>query len=234
MTRADSTAFAGKTVVITGGSRGIGYATAQAFLAQGARVAICALDAARLAAAEQALSERGEVFALRADVADYGALEAFFAQVQSRFGPVEVLVNNAGVVWAGAFATQPREALDAVVDVNVRGVLYATRLALPVMLARRRGVIVNVASGAGLAGFAHLAVYCSSKFAVVGFTAALAEELRDSHVRVHALCPGRVATDMQVQYCGRRIGMPPERIAEAILRLAGEHPPVAPGRCLEL
>lgn len=227
--------FAGKTVVVTGGSRGIGYATARAFLAQGARVAICALDAQRLAAAERTLrAVGGELFAQRADVADYGALEAFFAQVQSRFGSVEILVNNAGRAWAGRFADEPRETLDAVVDTNVKGVLYATRLILPAMLARRRGVIVNVASGAGLVGFAELATYCASKFAVVGFTEALAAELRGSPVRVHALCPGRVATDMQEQYCGRRIGLPPEQVAEAILRLAGERPPVASGRCLEL
>lgn len=227
-------AFAGKTAIVTGGSRGIGFAAVRAFLEHGARVAFCARDTARLAAAERELGATGELLAARADVADYDELAAFVQSTLARFGGIDVLVNNAARAWSGAFASEPRATVDELIDVNVKGVLYATRLVLPHMLARGHGVIVNVASGAGLAGFAELAVYCASKFAVVGFTAALAEELRGSGVRVSALCPGRVATDMQQAYSGRRIGMPPQRVAEAILALAGEHPPIAPGRCLEI
>jgi hypothetical protein len=124
--------------------------------------------------------------------------------------------------------------LDAVVDVNVKGVLYTTRVVLPYMLKQGRGVVINVSSGAGFTGFPEIVTYCASKFAVVGFTEALAQELRGTGVQVYGLCPGRVATDMQVQYSGERIGMAPERVAETILKLAGRRPPVASGRSMPL
>jgi 3-oxoacyl-[acyl-carrier protein] reductase len=229
-------ALAGRTVVITGGSRGIGLATARAFLEAGARVAICAQDPIRLDAAERTLREEGggEVFAQRVDVSDYRALEGFLADVEARLGAIDILVNNAGRAWSGRLAEQPRARIDALVDTNIKGVLYATRLVLPAMLARGAGVIVNVASGAGLAGFAQLVVYSCTKFAVVGFTEALAAELSATAVRVYAVCPGRVDTDMQREYAGRRIGMPPARVAQAILALVGPRPPIPPGRCLVL
>ena len=102
------------------------------------------------------------------------------------------------------------------------------------MLARGSGVIINIASGAGLTGFAELASYCASKFAVVGFTESLAQEVAAQGIRVYAVCPGRVDTDMQREYSGRRMGMPPERVAEKILALAGPRPPIRSGRCLEI
>jgi 3-oxoacyl-[acyl-carrier protein] reductase len=221
----------GRTVLITGGSRGIGYATAAAFLAHGARVAISARDGTRLAAAAQAL---GAPFAQAADVRDWRAVEALVRAVEARLGPVEVLVNNAGVVWVGEFAAQEPAAIDALLDVNVKGVLYATRALLPGMLARGRGTIVNVASGVGLHGFPQLASYCASKFAVVGFTESLAAELEGSGVRVFGVCPGRVATDMQVQYSGAKVGLAPERVAERIVQLAGDSPGARPGQCVAM
>jgi len=117
-------------------------------------------------------------------------------------------------------------------EANLKGTLYLTRLVLPDMLARRDGVIVNVASGAGLSGIPGIAAYCATKYGVIGFTEALAQEVADQGVRVHVVCPGRVATDMQVQYSGNRIGMPPERVADAILKLAGAQPPVRSGEYL--
>jgi 3-oxoacyl-[acyl-carrier protein] reductase len=226
--------FAGNTVIVTGGARGIGQAAARAFLARGARVAICARHAHTLAAAERRLAAHGELLAVRCDVRDRAQVEQFVAQTSARFGAVDVLVNNAGVAWSGDFAAEDDASIDEVLDVNLKGVLVVTRAVLPAMLARGRGVIVNVASGAGLAGFAGLAAYCASKFGVVGFTASLAREVADQGVRVYAVCPGRVATDMQVQYSGQRIGMPPERVAECIVGLAGPRPRARVGGCVEL
>jgi len=154
--------------------------------------------------------------------------------VIDRFGTVDVLVNNAGRASVGRFAEEEPASIDAVIDVNVKGVLYATRVVLPHMLQQGRGVIISVSSGAGLTGFPEIVTYCASKFAVVGFTEALAQELRGTGVQVYGLCPGRVATDMQQQYSGRKVGMPPERVAEAILQLAGRCPPVASGRSMPL
>ncbi|MGH8579417.1 MAG: SDR family oxidoreductase [Gammaproteobacteria bacterium] len=221
-------------VIVTGGSRGIGFATARAFLEQGARVGISGLDRERLLEARNALGGLGEVETVVADVRVIRQIKAFVERVIDRFGIVDVLVNNAGRASVGRFAEEEPGSIDTVIDVNVKGVLYTTRVVLPHMLRRGRGVIINVSSGAGLTGFPDIVTYCASKFAVVGFTEALAEELRGTGVQVYGLCPGRVATDMQQQYSGRRVGMPPERVAEAILQLAGCYPPVASGCSMPL
>ena len=230
----DNKDFNGKSVLLTGGSRGIGLATAAAFLEGGARVAVCGRDAARLQAAERQLRTLGEVLAAPADVRDRAQVEQLARKAHAHFGRIDVLVNNAGVTWVGRFADEDYDSMDAVIDVNLKGVLYTTRAVLPLMLAQGGGVIINVASGAGLSGFPDIAVYCASKFGVVGFTESLHREVRDRGVRVYALCPGRVATDMQVQYSGRRIGMPPEEVARRIVRLAGPDPRADPGSCVEV
>jgi 3-oxoacyl-[acyl-carrier protein] reductase len=115
-----------------------------------------------------------------------------------------------------------------------RGIGFATARRFLERGAQKQGTIINVSSGAGLSGHPEIATYCTSKFALVGFTESLALEVGTAGIRVYAVCPGRVATDMQVQYSGRRVGMPPERVADAILDLAGHHPPIAPGRCLTI
>jgi NAD(P)-dependent dehydrogenase (short-subunit alcohol dehydrogenase family) len=224
----------GKTVLVTGGSRGIGFATARAFLEAGSRVAICALDTARLAGAEASLRGLGHVAAARVDVRDPQAVRRYIQALDNSLGGVDILINNAGITHVGRFAVQPYESIDAVIDVNLKGVMYTTRAVLPGMIERGGGVIVNVASGAGLAGFPDLVGYCSAKFGVVGFTESLDQEVRAQGVRVHAVCPGRVATDMQVQYSGAKIGLAPETVAARILELAGPRPRAEPGRCVTL
>jgi 3-oxoacyl-[acyl-carrier protein] reductase len=223
-----------QTVFITGGSRGIGYATARAFLARGARVAICARDSARLAAAQRELEHQGEVLALAADVRDASRLARGIDAIGARLGHIDVLVNNAGVLWTGQFAQQDFASMAAVTDTNVMGVLHATRAVLPGMLARGRGVIINVASGAGLSGFEGLAVYCASKFAVVGFSESLDLEVRDHGIRVYAICPGSVQTAMLRQYATEARGMPPEVVAERIVALADPRAREPTGTCITI
>jgi 3-oxoacyl-[acyl-carrier protein] reductase len=223
-----------QTVFITGGSRGIGYATARAFLARGARVAICARDSARLAAAERSLGCHGEVLTLAADVRDAPGLARGIDVIGAQLGHIDVLVNSAGVLWTGRFADEDFASMAAVIDTNVAGVLHATRAVLPSMLARARGVIINVASGAGLNGFEELAVYCASKFAVVGFTESLDLEVRDRGIRVYAICPGSVQTDMLRQYSTEARGMPPEVVAERIVDLARQRAREPTGTCITI
>ncbi len=223
----------GKVVLITGGSRGIGYATARAFLVSGARVAIIAQDPARLDAAAAQLRSLGEVRAHPADVRREADVRAAVAAVLAHYGTVDVLVNNAGVAWTGAFTEQERASIDATIDVNLKGVLYMTHAVLPQMLRQGRGVVINVASGAGRTGFAGLASYCASKFGVVGFTESLAGEVGTAGVRVYAVCPGAVATDMQREVGGGRVGIAPERVAATIVALAGVQPPIDVGGCVE-
>jgi NAD(P)-dependent dehydrogenase (short-subunit alcohol dehydrogenase family) len=230
----DKNLFVDRVVLITGGTRGIGYVTARAFLDQGARVAICGQDAPRLEAAEKTLGTSGKVFAAVADVGDFHQVAAFVGAARARLGEIDVLVNNAGRLWSGPFAEQPPENIDRIIDSNIKGVMYMTRAVLPGMLARAAGVIINVASGAGLVGYAELASYCASKFAVVGFTASLAQEVGVCGVRIYAVCPGAVDTDMQRDYAGRRMGLPPVRVAQKILALAGPRAPVRAGHCFEI
>jgi len=226
--------FSGQVIMITGGSRGIGFVTAQAFLEKGARVAVCAKNPERLAAVQRQLSQTGEVEADVVDMRDLGQIQRFVERVQKRFGHIDVLVNNAGLAYGGAFVDQSFDSIADIIDVNVKGVLYMTRAVLPLLLKQQAGTIINVSSGAGLTGFAELVTYCASKFGVVGFTESLDQELRGKGVRVFGICPGRVATDMQEEVSGQRIGMAPEKIAENILQLAGQHPPVGTGKCLTI
>ncbi|GIX29356.1 MAG: NAD(P)-dependent oxidoreductase [Burkholderiales bacterium] len=220
--------FQGKSVIVTGGSRGIGFATARAFLEAGARVALCARNPVRLKNAASQLAGGERLLSRVANVSDPHQVRAFAEAAMDAFGAPGVLVNNAGVLSVGPFACEPFERMGAVIDVNLKGVMYMTRAVLPAMLERGEGVIVNVSSGAGLTGFPEIVSYCASKFGVVGFSAALDEEVRATGVRVYALCPGRVATDMQAQYSGAKVGMPAERVARRILELAASRP----GRCV--
>ena len=222
--------MANQTILITGGTRGIGFATAQAFLAQGANVALCGTNPDNLKAAQHQL----EALAVRADVSDPEQVQAFVRQARERFGRIDVLVNNAGVAWSGDFADESYDSIARQIDVNVKGVLYTARAVLPLMLEQGSGVILNISSGAGLTGFAGIATYSASKFAVVGFTEALDREVSGRGIRVYGVCPGRVATDMQQAYAGKKIGMPPEQVAKRIVELAGPRPRARTGSCVTL
>lgn len=225
--------FAGQVVLITGGSRGIGFATAAAFLAQGARVAICSVDEPRLALALEELGKQGEVAGWRADVRDRAAIAELVRRTVQCFGRIDVLVNNAARLAVSDFAEQDPASIDEVIEVNLKGTLHTTRIVLPYMLAQGSGCIVNVSSSLGTYGMPRLAVYSASKFALVGFTEALAEEVKDSGVRVYGMTLSMADTDMQYQFSGRHQGMPPDIVAEEILLLAGPNPPIKPGACLD-
>jgi 3-oxoacyl-[acyl-carrier protein] reductase len=228
----DSDDFTDQIVLITGGSRGIGFATAQAFLDKGTRVVICAVNPDRLSQAEQQLRQQGEVEAMPADLRDFNQVQRFVDQAHDRFGRIDILVNNAGYAWSGDFVEQGIDSIDMTIDVNVKGVLYAARAVLPLMIEQQSGTIINVSSGAGLSGHPGMVSYCASKFAVVGFTKSLAQEVRSQGIRVFGICPGRVATDMQEAVSGKRVGMSPEKVAHKIVQLAGSNPPVSMGECL--
>ncbi len=217
-------------VLITGGSRGIGFATADAFLRRGARVGICGRNPERLEEAEQLLLRHGETEAMVAEVQDPLQAREFAERMLAWFGRVDVLVNNAGVLWTGDFVDQPTDSMDAIIDVNVKGLMYMTQAVLPAMLQQGSGVIINLSSYAGVRGLSGLVSYCASKFAVTGFTESLAREVGKQGVRVYAVCPGRVATDMQVELSGERIGMAPEAIAEEVVRLVGSEPGIENGK----
>ncbi|MFB7719827.1 SDR family oxidoreductase [Nocardia sp. NPDC056100] len=202
----------GACVVITGGARGIGLATAKACAAQGARVFIGDIDEA---AAQEAATEVGGK-GYRLDVRSRESFAEFLAAVD---GPPDVLVNNAGIMPMGRFADEDDLVTDAILDINVKGVLTGTKLVLPGMLERGYGHIVNVASYLGEVPGAGLASYCASKHAVIGFSESLRDELHGTGVSVTAVLPSAVRTDLVagVQLGGVLPTVDPERIADAVV-----------------
>ncbi len=181
------------SIIVTGGARGIGRATVERFARQGARVAIGDRDAdlARLVAEEIGHG----VVAAELDVAD-GASWATFLEQVAPIGPVDVLVNNAGIMPLGAVLKEPDEVARKIVDVNLHGVIFGTKAVAPGMVERGRGHIVNVASAVGRVAVADGATYSASKFAVVGFSEATRAELEPQGVDVTVVLPAIVQTEL--------------------------------------
>ncbi|MET0953032.1 MAG: SDR family oxidoreductase [Aeromicrobium sp.] len=181
------------TVVVTGGARGIGRATAERLVAAGARVAIGDRDAelARSVATEIG----GGTVAGALDVTDAASWRSFLAEVAS-IGPIDVLVNNAGIMPLGSLLKEPDEVTQAIVDVNLHGVIHGTKAVVPGMLERGRGHVVNVSSAVGRLAVADGATYSASKFAVVGFSEAMRSELAPHHIDVSLVLPTVVTTEL--------------------------------------
>ena len=205
-------ALPGAAVAITGAARGIGYATARAFLAEGARVFIGDLDADLAATAADELGCTG----VGLDVRSRASFAEFLAGIEP---PLQVLVNNAGIMPAGRFVDEPDAVTDAIVEVNLNGVLRGTKLVLPGMLERGSGHIVNVASYLGEVPAAGLATYCATKHAVVGFSESLRDELAGTGITVTTVLPSAVRTDLVsgVKLGGMLPTIDPEDIATAIV-----------------
>ncbi len=186
--------LAGQIVAITGGARGIGRATAAALITQGARVAIGDIEAAL---AEKTAGELGAgTVGLRLDVTDRDSFAAFLDEVEARLGPLDVLINNAGIMPIGPFAQETDACAQRLVDINIHGVIYGSKLALERFLPRRRGHIVQIASAAGKWGIAGGATYCATKHAVVGLSESLYQELRGTGVDVTVVMPTVVNTEL--------------------------------------
>ncbi|MEL0028243.1 MAG: SDR family oxidoreductase [Perlucidibaca sp.] len=182
----------GKVIAVTGGGRGIGLAIAEALIARGARVAIGDIDH-ELASREAA---RIGAHAGQLDVRDPASFRVFLADVESALGPLYGLVNNAGIMPMGHFLDEAPALADAQIDINFRGVIHGMRAALPNLLARREGHIINVASLAGRFAIPGSAIYTGTKFAVVGMTEAVAGEYRDSGVHFTCIMPSKVLTEL--------------------------------------
>ncbi len=207
----------GRVVAITGGARGIGKATGKALARKGARVALGDLDAEL---ATQAASELGsETIGLELDVTKRESFADFLAQVEERLGPLDVIVNNAGIMPLGPFVEETDDSAQRMVDINLHGVLHGMKLALPGMTRRNSGHIVNIASQAGKGGFPGGATYSATKHAVVGVSEAVRAELRDTGVEVTVVMPAVVNTELgagTVEARGVKVSEP-EDVADAIV-----------------
>jgi NADP-dependent 3-hydroxy acid dehydrogenase YdfG len=207
----------GKVVAITGGARGIGKATAQALVRKGAKVAIGDLD--RELAEQTAAELGGETLALELDVTDRDSFEGFLDQVEERLGSLDVLINNAGIMPVGPLAEESDRTARIMVDINVHGVLYGMKLAMPRMQRRNSGHIVNIASQAGKAGLPGLATYCGTKHFVVGASEAVRAELRETAIEVSCVMPAVVNTELGSGLQDTRgvKKLEPEEVADAIV-----------------
>lgn len=205
----------GRVALVTGASRGIGAATAKALAAAGAQVALASRSGDNPGVAG--------ALAQACDVRDPSSLDAMVRATVERFGKLDILVVNAGVGAYGPFLELPADDLEEMIEVNVKGALYAVRAALPELLKSDAADIVTIASEAGRRGLPYEVAYCASKFAQVGMTSALDHELRERGVRCTSICPGGVATDFAMGH-GRTPEMPqlagmmsPEDVAEAVM-----------------
>ena len=208
----------GRVIAITGGARGIGLATATVLTRLGAKVAIGDIDEAML---KDSATELGLVSYRKLDVTDAESFEAFLDDVEATLGPIDVLVNNAGIMPTGRIADEPDAVTRRILDINVLGVITGSKLAVRRMLPRGHGHVVNIASLAGEIYTPGLATYCASKYAVVGFTDAARVEHRGTGIEFSAVLPSFVNTELTA---GTK-GIPglknadPEDIARAIVAL---------------
>src|SRR3954468_16594656 len=205
----------GRVVAITGGGRGIGRATALALAREGARVAVGDLDQQ---AAERVAAEVGGV-GLALDVTDHAGFTAFLDEVEQRLGPVDVLVNNAGIMPVAPLVEESSESIARQLEINLHAVIHGTQEAMRRMVPRRTGHIVQLASLAGRTGLPQLATYCATKHGVVGLSDAVAVELRGTGVEVSVVMPGIVKTELATGLADARgvKTLVPEEVADAIV-----------------
>jgi NAD(P)-dependent dehydrogenase (short-subunit alcohol dehydrogenase family) len=211
-----------KVVAITGGARGIGLATAKALHAQGAKVAIGDIDGDEAARAAQAIG--GDVLAAKLDVTDEASFRDFLALCERELGPLDVLINNAGIMHIGPMLEEPTSIAQRTLNINVLGVLTGMKLALPGMIKRGRGQIVNVASVAGKSPVPGGASYAASKAAVVSLTETARVEFRGQGVEFTCVMPSFTATELIAGTKGTRFvaTIKPDDVAAAIAAAVAE------------
>ena len=236
-----------KGAVVTGGSRGIGRAVAEALAAEGATVAV--IYAGNTKAAEdtvRAIEEAGgKAFAVQCDVADEAAVTDMVKMVHEKLGTIDVFVNNAGITRDGLLMRMKREDWDAVLNTNLTGVYNCTKAVTKIMMKQRSGSIINMTSVVGETGNAGQANYAAAKAGVIGFTKSVAKELASRNIRVNAVAPGCIDTDMTAVLSdavkeemiksiplGRTAA--PEEVAQAVVFLASQKAGYITGQTLNV
>jgi 3-oxoacyl-[acyl-carrier protein] reductase len=221
-----SNALNGKIALITGASRGIGLAIAKNLANMGASVCLCARDEKKLKSAAGKVERVGtKVLAVPADVSRASDVATLVQQTERSLGPIEILVNNAGIGYFSPTHEASEEHWDAVLDTNLKSVFLLSKAVAPGMIGLHRGHIINIASLAGKSAFAGGGIYCASKWGLLGLTQCMAEDLRPHGIRVSAVCPGSVNTDFS-PHAGKDANkmLQPEDVAHAVNAIVTQQP----------
>ena len=237
----------GKTAVVTGGSRGIGRAIAMDFAEEGANVVV--VYAGNTAAAEETLArikeKGGNAVAMQCDVSDEKAVGDMIGAVKEQFGSIDILVNNAGITKDGLLMRMKESDWQAVLDTNLNGVFHCTKAVTKLMMKQRSGAIINITSVVGQTGNAGQANYAAAKAGIIGFTKSVAKELASRGIRVNAVAPGCIDTDMTAVLSDAvkeemlksiplgRVARP-EEVAKAVVFLASDNASYITGQVLNV
>lgn len=189
-----------KTAIITGGSRGIGKEVAILLAKKGINVVICSRnhnEISRVVEEIKAMYHASEVLGLRCDISISIEVNSLIKSTVERFGGIDILINNAGIVFVKKLIDTLEEEWDQTINTNLKGAFLCSKAALPYMIHKKSGVIINVSSGAGKVGFENISAYCASKFGMMGLTESMAWEVANYNMRVMTICPGEVDTKMQ-------------------------------------
>ena len=222
----DQRALEGKVALVTGASRGIGFAIARRLGTMGARMAICARDQGKLEQAASLLRQDGiNTLSVQSDVTRADQIADLVRNTERDLGSIDILVNNAGIAVFGPFHQLGESDWNAVLDTNLKSAFLLSRAVAPEMIRRQTGHIINISSLAGKNTFSNGGIYCASKWGLMGLTGCMAEDLRGYGIRVSVICPGSVATDFGGP--GRKDpskALQPEDVAHAVAALVTQAP----------
>jgi NAD(P)-dependent dehydrogenase (short-subunit alcohol dehydrogenase family) len=228
----------GKVVLVTGGGSGLGKALAAAFAREGHRVAICGRSEDRLSAAAEQLSRAGaEVFSFRCDVGEKADVQQLADAIHSRWGNVQILINNAGTATAAAFLEMPDSLWHDTLKTNLTGAYNCCKVFLPGMLESRWGRIINIGSTTSKVGYSHVAAYVASKHGLLGLTRVLALETARAGVTVNAICPGYLddeLTHANARRMAETTGKPVEHVLSMFAKSAPQQRLIPPAEVAEL
>jgi 3-oxoacyl-[acyl-carrier protein] reductase len=223
-----------RTALVTGGGRGIGRATCLALAREGADIIVTARSQNEIEEVRRTVGSMGRrSLSITADIREEPDVREMVLKAIERFGKIDILINNAGTAVRKPLVETSVEEFDTVMDVNVRGLFLCTKYVLPYMLREGDGKIINISSGAGKTGIGQLSVYSASKFAVIGLTESVAQEVSES-VGVYAVCPGSVDTDMYRSLYADKPSLKPEDVAGRIVELCLPGSKVASGSCVTI
>ncbi|MDY9925424.1 SDR family oxidoreductase [Methanosarcina sp.] len=224
----------GQTAVVTGGGKGIGRAICLALAREGADVVIAARTERDIRETARMVEREGRrALAVSTDIRIEEDVKNMVSDAVSAFGRVDILVNNAGVAYRKYMVDTSREEYENIMDTNVKGMFFCTKYALPYLLKRGEGRIINISSGAGKHGIPKLSIYCASKFAVIGFTESIAYEIGGG-VQVYAVCPASVDTDMYRSLHSDEPVLKPEDVARKVLELCLPETTLPSGSSIEV